>query len=945
VKKAILIWILTFLLLCSFASADYKTNLTSYYKLDVNSSTQNDSVNAYNGNVTDATWIASGQISAAYNFDGTNDYVAIPVAAFNNQQLSWSAWYKLDSTAGQQSIMGHRVTHGNMYTFVANNGGARFLLTNPASSKTLDLQLTSDNTFHPDTTTWHHLVVTADTQNGIMNVYLDGVNKTSIMTDASIGGAFTPAYNTAMSIGGNLNAGTLEQDFNGDIDEVATWDKVLTATDVLDLYNAQKDGFTSGQYPFSSDNFTIRATDAFDASELTALSANVTLANGSSFYYTNSTGGFIDTGIAANATQFANITLNTSNYFTKTILNQNLSVNLITTLNQTATSFAAFDVFGDSVSSGNITINAQTNPLSYVWPLQAGTYNVTFSSADYYSITQEINVSALSTTTQNITGVFDTNFTINAIDFVDNGTINNFNVTIIQSNVSFSAFNTTSNGNLSFGLLKSRLYNVTVRSDGYLINNNSNYNISTNLTAVMRSATSSATFIDSNTSLGIINRSITLIYPDATQLSLTTNENGTVSWVTVLNGVEIYGEYNITFDSQEGYESPQSFLENITALNAPLNTSYNISPATLNITIRDQATGNLINQSTIVTIVGIGQFNVTGGNLAIQNGSIGAGNYTLYALSDGYVIGQTVFDYDAREVENIDIYLIQSNASNTGTVQVTIFDEGFNTQLGADVRLLQYFSSSDSFVQVDQCFSNSNGECFFGVQLGTTLYKVTATKTIVDETLSGVSSNDGEIFYIDDYAIEINMFNDLVYSAPDLLGFSLTAFNKTLINNISYLTGVWSDKYSNSHQVCIRYSYINNTIITPLSGGLNVNVFGGYNLTTILATQSVLVELFVNETTGNEVVYWEEIYTSTKSFETQAGDLAPYVIIILFTTALALSLYLKSVFLFGVGATIVSLASRRFFPTYFNWEIVAVMIILSFLLFYLSRKKEGNVAV
>jgi hypothetical protein len=935
-KKILLLYLI--FLLCSISGYAALNDADVYWSFDNNSLTGSDpddlSGNGDDGNTNGATIGVPGILSDAFSYDGTDDAVDT-TNNFDTSSGSWtiSVWIDPNTvSAGNNNIFSCDTSALNFHIDGSSTSGAFRVYTGTVWKFDVNTGWT--------TGAWQHMIVS-----------YDGTNLRQFRNAVEVGSAAETMTGGAAGVCrmGNRADG-LTRGFDGEIDEFGIWGRNLSQAEINTLYNS---GAGFNPYAGASANFTITATDAFDGSALSALSANVTLANGSSFYYTNSTGGFIHTDILSNATLLANITINTSNYFTRTILNQNLSVNLVTTLNQTATSFAAFDVFGNAVSTGNITINAQTNPLSFVWPLQGGTHNVTFSSADYYSITQEINVSALSTTTQNITGIFDTNFTINAIDFVDNGTINTFNATIVQNNVTFSAFNTTSNGNLSFGLLKSRLYNVTVRSAGYLVNNNTNYNISTNLTAVMRSATSSATFIDSNTSLGIINKTINLTYPDGTKLSLTTNENGTVSWVTVLNGVEIFGEYNITFDSQEGYDSPQFFLENITAANAPLNSSYFISPSVLNITIRDQATGNLINISTIVTIVGIGQFNVTGGNLVIQNGSIGAGSYTLYALATGYVIGQTVFDYDAREVENIDIYLIQSNASNTGTVQVTIFDEGFNTQLGADVRLLQYFSSSDSFIQVDQCFSNSNGECFFGVQLGTTLYKVTSTKTIIDETLSGVSSTDGEIFYIDDYAIEINMFNDLVYSAPDLLGFSLTAFNKTLINNISYLTGVWSDKYSNSHQVCIRYSYINNTIITPLSGGLNcvsgasgeVNVFGGYNLTTILATQSVLVELFVNETTGNEVVYWEEIYTSTKSFETQAGDLAPYVIIILFTTALALSLYLKSVFLFGVGAIIVSLASRRFFPTYFNWEIVAVMIILSFLLFYLSRKKEGNVAV
>lgn len=553
------------------------------------------------------------------------------------------------------------------------------------------------------------------------------------------------------------------------------------------------------------------------------------------------------------------------------------------------------------------------------------------------------------------TSTTTSNITITAKDSFSNLPVNNITANITLSNGTSYIFSNSTGNIISTNIPRTipQLLNVSLTSFNYFENITNDANATNLGVMTMKSAISIAKFIDSNTTNPIQNKDITITYPSGIKLALITNSSGSVSWSAILEEVEILGEYNITFNATDGYISPVSFLENITLSNAPLNESYLISPATLNITIRDQDTGNLITASTILTIVGIGEFNVTGGNLIIRNGSIVADTYTAYAFSDGYATGQTSFEYNAREVENIQIFLLNSTESTTGSLSVIIFDEVFNTQANVDTRLLQYFPETNSFIEVNQCFTNSNGECIFSIVVGEKLYKVTASTTVAGETLIGQSSENGEIIFIDDYQIEIHLFSDISYSAPDLLGFSITPQNTTLIQNISYLTGVWRDIYSNSHQVCIRYSSINNTIITPLSNGLNcasgisgeINVLGGYNLTTILETNDVYVELFVNETDGNEVVYFSDIYISEKSFEKRAGALAPYIIMVLFTCMIGLMLYLKNTYIFGIGTIIVSIICRRLLPTYFTWETVTAMIVLSLALFYLSRKKEGNIEV
>lgn len=545
------------------------------------------------------------------------------------------------------------------------------------------------------------------------------------------------------------------------------------------------------------------------------------------------------------------------------------------------------------------------------------------------------------------------NFTVNARDFNTNTLINKFNITLVNS--TDSLFYETNNSFLETSLLKNStsLYNISILSNGYLSDNYVNLNISNDLYVLLHNATNNAYFYD-NDNIPLENKYISIQYPiSGNNLTFLTDTQGHINWSTFYNGSEEFGNYNITFNQVDGYFSPQTFIENISYNNSPINVSYQIQQSKINITIKDIITNNLILQNTTVTIVGIGQFSTLNGSILIINNNITEGLYTAYAVSSGYAIGQLSFNYNAREFENIIFYLTNSTSENTGIISVNIFDEGFNNQLGVDVRLLQYFPEFNSFLEVTQCFSNSNGECIFQIQVGTTLYKITATKDDNGVLLYGTSSENGEVFYLSEYIIDIHLFSNIFYYSPDLLDFTINATNKDLINNISYLTGVWIDTSNISRQVCIRYNSLNNTIKTLLSGGINcaegnsgeINVFGGYNLTTILQTNNVLVELFVNTSTGQEILYYTKLYVSEKSLQTQLGDLVPYLIMIFFASLIALTLYIKNIYIFGIGNIAGSILCIMFFPIYFTWQFGSIMIFLSFVLFYLSRVKEGNITV
>jgi len=78
---------------------------------------------------------------------------------------------------------------------------------------------------------WHHVVLTRNGND--YNVYLDG-NSVSISTLTNAGGTFSD-----QTIIGARSESGLTQFFDGIIDEVGVWSKVLNSTEISDFYQLE----------------------------------------------------------------------------------------------------------------------------------------------------------------------------------------------------------------------------------------------------------------------------------------------------------------------------------------------------------------------------------------------------------------------------------------------------------------------------------------------------------------------------------------------------------------------------------------------------------------------------------------------------------------------------------------------------------------------------------
>jgi hypothetical protein len=201
------------------------TGLVSWWPGNGNAS---DFMGVSSGTLNGAATYAAGHSGQAFSFGGaTGDYLSIPDAdPFHTSQFSISAWFNWNDlgSATTQFLMGKGVEHFEIeLDSTATTSNVRFIPAGyPASS------LDAANAIQPG---WNHIVVTYS--GTVANVYLNGTLAGS--RSGISGGADLAADLSPFTIG---RRGTGILAYNGLIDDVALYNRVLDATEVSALYNA-----------------------------------------------------------------------------------------------------------------------------------------------------------------------------------------------------------------------------------------------------------------------------------------------------------------------------------------------------------------------------------------------------------------------------------------------------------------------------------------------------------------------------------------------------------------------------------------------------------------------------------------------------------------------------------------------------------------------------------
>jgi len=226
------------------------TNLVSYWKLDETSGTRVDSHGSNNLTDNNTVLSATGVISNGADFEDTNsEYLNITDASQTGLDLtgnrSFSLWVKPETTPSSGNGMamfykwgGSQAQYGFIYADVSGTKRLRFLGYNTCGGSNIN----HDWTHTLSTSVFTHLVLTYTQSNSDAELWINGVSQGIVDAGFTGGQNCTGAFSIS-----SLGSG-IQWYWDGVIDEVGVWSKVLSSGEIGELYNAGA-GFA---YPFTS---------------------------------------------------------------------------------------------------------------------------------------------------------------------------------------------------------------------------------------------------------------------------------------------------------------------------------------------------------------------------------------------------------------------------------------------------------------------------------------------------------------------------------------------------------------------------------------------------------------------------------------------------------------------------------------------------------------------
>jgi predicted nucleotidyltransferase len=213
-------------------AAGRPTGLVGYWKFDENTGTTTADSSGNNNSgtlVNSPTWI-TGKYTKAIEYNGTTQYVNFPSLPSVSVPYSVSAWIKPQALGSPQTFLSLRGS--NTYPIFNLHSNNKLLAYSGADKYRYGSKVFSS----ADLNLWWHVVFLVVDSASLTNwkVYLNGVDNTG--TAASNTGTF---YNP--SLAGTIgNSGVGRNYFQGGIDDVRIYNRILTPEEISGLYQATK---------------------------------------------------------------------------------------------------------------------------------------------------------------------------------------------------------------------------------------------------------------------------------------------------------------------------------------------------------------------------------------------------------------------------------------------------------------------------------------------------------------------------------------------------------------------------------------------------------------------------------------------------------------------------------------------------------------------------------
>ena len=180
-----------------------------------------------NGTITGASWTSDGKVGPGMSFDGNGDKISTsPITEISNI-ITISLWAKISKYVANTRLISNANPAPPYQGFEIRTAGNKFGFWGGGSS-----WLNAVSTINLNE--WYYITTTCDNNTKNTSIYINGIYEASLLQDCKL------YYSDDINIGARANE---DYYFNGTIDEVNIWSRVLNETEILDLYGEGKDKF------------------------------------------------------------------------------------------------------------------------------------------------------------------------------------------------------------------------------------------------------------------------------------------------------------------------------------------------------------------------------------------------------------------------------------------------------------------------------------------------------------------------------------------------------------------------------------------------------------------------------------------------------------------------------------------------------------------------------
>jgi hypothetical protein len=218
------------------------SGLVSWWPGDGNAQ---DIIGLNDGTLQGGTSFAQGIVGQAFRFDGVDDYIRVPHHPSLNpaSALTIEAWIHSASTEGARVIVSkwNDDTGDWSYIFKDHNDSdkLRIELSESIHNDLADLEGSTSIPLG----TWIHVATTYDVGEGTVRLYFNGIEDASLMVGP---GRLIDSSLTDLLIGAVFTGGGILENFAGLIDEVAIYNRALSAEEIAAIFNAGSAGKCKG---------------------------------------------------------------------------------------------------------------------------------------------------------------------------------------------------------------------------------------------------------------------------------------------------------------------------------------------------------------------------------------------------------------------------------------------------------------------------------------------------------------------------------------------------------------------------------------------------------------------------------------------------------------------------------------------------------------------------